>query len=155
MPRVHTVKKALKAYPEAGIEKGDTYYWWQFMHQEGKRSKTYPSSRQLTQSAFMLELYDIEDAIAGMVDPDALDDVLERIEVLRDECQGSLDNMPEALQETSESGMLLQDRIDGLESWHDELDGVDRDIDDELEGGERDDRIEEILDWIQSISHSL
>ena len=155
MPRVHTVKKARKDYPDVGIEKGDTYYWWQFRGSPVKRSKTYPNRKQLTRSGFLQELYDIEDTISKMFDVDDLDDVLDRIDNLRDECQDSLDNMPEHLQETSDSGMLLQERIDGLEEWHDELEGIDRDIDDELEGGERDDRIEEILDEIKGVSHSL
>lgn len=155
MPRVHTVKKARKAYPEAGIKKGDTYYWWQFRGSPVKRSLTYPNRKQLTRSAFLQELYDIEDCISEMVDPEDLDDVLERIEALKDECQESLDNMPEALQETSDSGILLQERIDGLEEWYNDLDGIDRDIDEELEGGERDDRIEEILEEIKDTTHSL
>lgn len=155
MPRVHKVNKARKAYPDAGIEKGDKYYWWQFRGSPVMRSKTYPKRSQLTRSGFLLELYDIEDSIAGMVGPDEMDEILERIDNLRDECQESLDNMPEALQETSDSGMLLQDRISELESWYDELDSVDREVDADLEGGEEEDRIEEILDEIKGISHNL
>ena len=32
MPRVHFVKKARKDYPSTGIQKGDSYYWWQFRY---------------------------------------------------------------------------------------------------------------------------
>lgn len=153
MPRVHHVMKARKDYPEDGIQKGDEYYWWQFRRSPIQRSKEYPNRKQLTRSDFLLELYDIEDTIAAMTEPDELDDILDQIETLRDECQERLDNMPEALQDTSDSGIMLQERIDGLDDWYGELDGVDRSIDDTEE--DEDERNQEIIDEIQSIGHSL
>ena len=42
-------------------------------------------------------------------------DIISQLEELRDQCQDSLDNMPESLQE-SDTGQLLQERIDECES---------------------------------------
>lgn len=46
------------------------------------------------------------------------------LEYIKDELQDKLDNMPEQLQE-SDSGMLLQERIESLETAIDELDNID------------------------------
>ena len=45
-------------------------------------------------------------------------------EQLRDESQESFDNMPEHLQETSESGMILEERINHLEDVINEIESV-------------------------------
>lgn len=54
------------------------------------------------------------------------DEIVSVLEGLRDQCQESLDNMPEALQE-GDTGQMLQDRIDNLESVIDELNEIDYD----------------------------
>jgi hypothetical protein len=59
-----------------------------------------------------------------------LEEKIQRIEEMRDECQEKIDNMPEQLQ-TSGSGETLQERIDNLESWIDELNAIDIDIDED------------------------
>ena len=50
MPRVKHVQSARKAIPSAGIEVGDSYYWWKFRYGGKRVSKTYPKRSQLTQS---------------------------------------------------------------------------------------------------------
>lgn len=50
MARVHFVKSARKAQPKNGIEKGDSYYWWQFYKSPKQFSKTRPKPSQLIAS---------------------------------------------------------------------------------------------------------
>ena len=38
MPKLNYVKKARKDYPESEIQKGDSYYWWQFNY--GPKNKS-------------------------------------------------------------------------------------------------------------------
>jgi len=84
-------------------------------------SKTYPRRSQLTQSAFLAELYEIEDGIPAEMTPDELESLIGELEALREQCEESLDNMPYALQDSSSSGMLLTERIGSLEEWVDAL----------------------------------
>jgi len=132
MAHVTFVKKARKDYPDNNIKKGDSYYWWSFRFGEKYKSKTAPSRSQLTQSSFLATLYDLEDGMStrfiGAISedlPSSVEELISEIEQLKDECQDSLDNMPDHLQDSSESGMLLQERIDGLESWSSDLENID------------------------------
>lgn len=133
MPRVHHVKKARKDHPQYGIKKGESYYWWKFRFGGKQVSKTHPKRSQLTQSSFLSQLWDIEDGISErFVGLDSSEDIelakeelLENIEELKDECQESLNNMPYHLQDTSDAGTTLQERIDGLDGWVDELNSID------------------------------
>jgi hypothetical protein len=156
------VKKARKDYPEAEIKKGEGYWKWSFRFGGVHKSKTKPSRSQLTQSSFLSTLYDIEDTIddrfAGLGEQEeiesALDDLIGDIESLRDEAEGSLDNMPEQLHD-GDTGQMLQDRIEGLESWISDLSSVDAIVDDELTKEEKADRIQEIIDEITATSSGL
>lgn len=162
MPRVHHVKKARKDYPEWGIKKGEPYYWWKFRYGRIHRSKTPPKPWQLTQSEFLQEVYQIQDEIDNFsINEDLppndiqediesrLNDIMERIDELRDEQEDKLNNMPEQLQDTSEAGMLLQERIENLESWYECLD-IDVSIDEDLTGEGLQNRIDEIIEEIQN-----
>jgi hypothetical protein len=128
------------------IERGESYYWWQFKNGPVQYSKARPKRSQLTQSEFNGWLYDFQDDTIGALsipegedlksyssdDLSAIrDEWVQEIESQRDELQDKLSNMPESLQEGSASGQLLQERIDGLESWSSDLEGVDIDWDDE------------------------
>lgn len=55
---------------------------------------------------------------------DGVSEIVSTLEDLRDQCQESLDNMPEALQ-SGDTGQMLQDRIDNLESVIEELNNID------------------------------
>lgn len=56
-------------------------------------------------------------------DESGRDEIVAVLEGLRDQCQESLDNMPETLQE-GDTGQLFQDRIDNLESVIEELNDI-------------------------------
>ena len=135
MPKVNHVKSARKDNPVA--KKGEPYYWWAFRFSGKRYSKTYPKRSQLTQSAFLQTLYDLEDSIsdrfANLTTMDEVEEakssLSEEIEDLMNETQDSLDAMPDHLQESSTSGELLQERIDALESWISDLDSVDLELD--------------------------
>jgi hypothetical protein len=156
------VKKARKDYPKEGIKKGDSYWHWAFAFGPKCKSKTQPTRSQLTRSAFLGTLWGIEDGLGdrfkGIVSSEdiqsGIDDLISEIEELKDETEGSLDNMPEQLKD-ADSGQLLQERIDGLESWISELDSIDTDIYDELTDEEKQTRIEEIIEEIQNTSAGL
>lgn len=134
MPKVHFVKKARKDNP--AVKAGESYFWWKFMFGGKRYSKTPPRRSQLTQSDFLSQMYDLEDNLgdrfAELADQDGiqseLDNLLDELDTLMDECQDSLENMPYALQESSESGQLLQERINGLEEWISQIQDIECDI---------------------------
>ena len=146
MLKVETIKKARKDYPNEGIKKGDTYYKWSFNFGPTFKSLVYPTRNQLTRSDFLGQFYDLEDGTAarfeGLDNGDdiesAKDELVSDIQNLLDETQEKLENMPEQLRESSDAGNTLQERIDGLEGWISDLEGVDVSIDEELESEEVD-----------------
>lgn len=111
------------------IAKGESYYWWQFKNRPKQFSKIRPKASELTQSNFLSQLYALDEKLSEFTaeckeDFDSFrDDFSSDIESLKDECQDSLDNMPEQLQ-SAPTGELLQERIDALDSWKDEVEGV-------------------------------
>lgn len=163
--KVHHVKKSKKDYPNYGIKKGESYYWWKFKFGRIVKSKTYPKRSELTQSSFLANIYDIEDRISSITDfsmaESERDDIVSELEGLKDECQEKLDSMPEQLRESSSSGNLLQERVDNLDEMINNLNAVDFSPDIDKEEKETDDeykeRIEEeaqfILEEIQGISY--
>jgi uncharacterized phage infection (PIP) family protein YhgE len=157
MTRAHK-QVARKDYPAQGIKKGDEYYKWQFNFSKVvHRSKVKPTRSQLTQSSFLSQLYELEDNIS--FDRDALEDSVQSlvsdIEQLRDECQDSLDNMPEHLQEASQSGQTLTERIEALDNWISDLEGVDLEVDEELTEEEKESRIDDIINELEGCSSGL
>jgi hypothetical protein len=140
MPRVNFVKKARKDNP--AVKAGESYYWWKFRFGGKQYSKMPPARAQLTQSEFLSTLYDLEDGLsdrfAHAASSDELetarDDLVSEIQELLDETKSRLENMPEHLQDTSDSGMMLQERIDGLQSWIDDLESVDLELDEDQVG---------------------
>lgn len=115
------------------INIGESYWWYQFLHGPKRISKDRPKQSQLTQSEFLSTVYGIEEDMeeATHIEGGDIDNWISELENLRDETQDKLDNMPEQLQESSYSGMLLQERIDNLESWISDLFSVDADIDED------------------------
>lgn len=128
MPRVTFVKAARKDNPVC--KKGESYFWWKFRYGGKRFSLTRPRQSQLTQSAYFGTVYGmqegVEDYEVGCVeDFETLkDDITSQVDELRDETQGSLDNMPDQLQ-YSPTGELLQERIDALEGIESEIDCID------------------------------
>ena len=125
MPRVHFVRKARKDNP--AVKKGESYYWWKFRFGSKIRSKTRPPRWKLTRSSFLSTLWQLEDSIPNEMTEEEIESFISELEILKEECEGSLDNMPEQLRDTSESGYLLQERVDGLENWIAELESIDFD----------------------------
>ncbi len=166
MPRVHRVEKARKAYPGTGIEKGDTYYYWTFRYGGKRRSKTYPRASELTQSAFLSEVYSIGEEMADFSGMDgdskesfeewredlrsAVEDWASRFRDAGEECQSNRDNMPEGLQE-GDVGTMLEERADRCEEIASELECVDLDQepDDPDEGGAYSDLADSILEEVR------
>ena len=143
MARATLVKKEQKDIPEHGIKAGESYYWWSFKRGGKRWSKTPPKRSQLTQSTFYASVYDLEDdVIANATANDGLaelrDEVTSSLQEIADQCQESLDNMPEGLQQGS-TGELLQERIGAMESAISEFDGLELDEpdDDDLEWPEK------------------
>ena len=99
----------------------------------------------------MGQLYDLQDNLS--FDRDDLESSIEvitgEIESLRDECDESLMNMPEHLQDTSDSGMMLTERIDALQEWQEELEIIDLEVDEDLTEEEKEERIDEIISELE------
>jgi len=146
MPRVETIKKARKDYPNDEIKKGDTYYKWSFNFGPTFKSLVYPTRSQLTRSDFLGQLYDMEDGLSTRFEgldnesdiEAARDDLVGDIQNLLDETQERLEGMPEQLRETSQSGETLQERVDGLEGWVSDLESIDTSVDEDFDSEEVD-----------------
>lgn len=161
------------------VKKGESYYHWSFRFGPMHISKTAPKRSQLTQSEWLSQFYQLEEEMAeasasSVEELESLrDDWLQNIESMRDEAQDRLDNMPEGLRENSNSGQTLQEYVDALENWMQELEGVDLSIDEEdlrsqatqevsENGSEEDlyqelvqDKVQELLEEMQSTSSGL
>lgn len=136
MPRVHT-QKANKDYPEHGIKKGDTYYWWKFRYGGKRKSKTYPKPSQLTNSDFLQRIYGVQEEIGELSSgvfsdasefADKVEELKGQVEELRDESEEKRSNMPDHLQDVG-SGEMLQNRYDSCEEMVSEFDNIDTDYD--------------------------
>lgn len=75
---------------------------------------------------------------------DGVQSIIEELETIRDDLQDRLDNMPEGLQQ-GDSGALLQDRIDSLDSAIVDLESIETDDEDES-AEDMEDRISEEID---------
>lgn len=146
MPRVTHVKRAVK--PNSVVTQQDiddaksgkrpdaaAYYWWKFRYGGKRYSKNRPRASQLTQSNYYSSilslLEDIEDTDTLNIGQEELesmrDEWVSQINDIASECQDSLDNMPESLQDAP-TGELLQQRVQSMEEWADELESVDIDF---------------------------
>ncbi len=147
MPTVIFVKKARKDNKQAGIKKGESYWYWS--HQSGGRFvktyfKTKPTRSQTTSSEFYSEAYGFEDALGALIDslrsekaeenysaPDDLagdvDSLASDVRSLGEAQTEKRDNMPEGLQE-SETGSLLEERADNCETLAGDLESASQDI---------------------------
>lgn len=156
MARAHFVKKARKDYPEHGIAKGDSYYWWKFRYGGKRYSKTRPRPSQLTQSDFLSTVYAYQEQIEDIdIDPDDLQSVAdelrsvaEELETLGQEQEDKIDNMPDSLQD-SEVAELLRERGESCSTVAGDLEAAADEIEelgDEEENSEE--RARELIDNI-------
>jgi hypothetical protein len=139
MARVHFVKRAAKDYPQAGIKKGESYYWWAHFRMPKQFSKTRPKGSEVAASDYAkgvlmaveaLEEWDVERN--GAWSADDRDELVAALEAIRDEEQDKFDNMPEGLQQ-GDVGVRIEDRVAALEEWIGELEGID--FEEEVEEG--------------------
>lgn len=133
MPKIHKVEKARKAIPSINVAVGETYYWWKRRFGRSKsgtvvKSKTYPKRQELTSSSYLCAVYDLEDKVNAMSNEEilngGLEDVYSDLETIKDELEEKLENMPEGLRESSDSGQTLQQRIDATEEAMSEVEEV-------------------------------
>lgn len=157
MARANFVKSARKDNPVA--KKGESYYWWKFRYGGKHYSKTSPRRSQLINSPFLSGMEQAQEAfvyfeVKDQRDADDLislqEEVADNVRELAEEAQGSLDNMPDSLQE-GPTGEMLQSRVDEGEYYADEIEGVDIDIED-YEGPKVPEEgaiPEEFTEWLQ------
>lgn len=116
------------------VEKGERYYRWKLYNGPLQISISPPKRSQLTGSEFLGTVWDIEDdelsSFAG--DPEDLEEIVERLTELRDECEEKRDNMPEGLYD-SPTGELLGERYDYLEEMIGEIEDKKSEFSDILE----------------------
>ena len=163
MPKVHFVKAARK--DNAVCKKGESYYWWKFRYGAKRFSKTHPRRSELTQSAFLGTIYDIEERIQAVTINDDfgdfISDIVNELQDLQSDCESSLDSIPDQLRE-GPSGALLQERIDEVDNMINDLEAIDTSVDIEREDYENEeeykqaleDRKQNIVDEISEISYS-
>lgn len=125
MPRVQT-RVAAKDYPDAGIKKGDTYYYTKIKLQRGgivKRSLRPFKRSELTMSDYLGQLYAWEDAKAEITSMDEAQDMADQIGNLGEEQQGKFDNMPEGLQQ-GDTGQTVEQRAQACEQAKTEIEDI-------------------------------
>lgn len=147
MARVFTAKKSKAGKKinckrcNAKIKPGDNYYFYTRRFSRSKRARgtkfthcmnCKPRHSDLSSSP-MAEIYDAQEDAHRAIDmadngPDmmsAIEDLKAAAEDVKERAEESLENMPEGLRENSDSGQTLQERIDALEEYISELEGVD------------------------------
>ena len=149
MAQAHFVQKARKDNP--AVKAGESYYWWKFRYGFKHYSATRPKQSQLTNSPFLSEMYAISEDLADMQSPtDEIEGLLDRIDALREQAENSLYAMPEQLQD-GDTGWLLQERIDAMEAWRNDLESIDMEVKEGLSDEKHDDRLIEIFDEISGV----
>ena len=158
MATVHVVKAARKDYPNEGIKKGESYFWWEFRYGGKYKSKTRPHASQLTQSEFLSQAYGINEELGVLTSEDfegiedRISEITDRIRQLGEECQEKFDNMPEGLQQ-GDTGQTLENRVSSCEDWAGNLEGIDLSLDEDLKGEDKESRIEEIISEVQGCQY--
>jgi hypothetical protein len=135
------LQKAAKDYPAQGIKKGQSYYYARIKtgprSSKEIRSLTPIPRGQLTSSAFLSAMYDLEDRLAAVTGPLAdleatLDEIATDVRALGEEEREKYDNMPEGLQQGS-TGELLDERANGMEEWADSIEQAAQSVGEKIE----------------------
>ena len=120
-------RKARKDYPDAGIKKGDMYYFAAVKtgpySSKTIRQKEPIKPSQLTNSEYLSRLYEWEESKNAAESMEAAELLADEIRELGEEQQEKLDDMPEGLQQGS-TGELLQERADACEAAAEEIDQI-------------------------------
>lgn len=118
------------------IPKGSIYYMWSFRFGGTFRSLVMPRPSQLTQSDFLTTIYGWQENLEDFDTDNAedlneyRDNIVEDVETLIEETQEKLDNMQDYNLAETPTGELLQERIDALEEYKNELESFEADEDD-------------------------
>jgi len=158
MPRVTYVQSARKDNP--AVKAGEPYYWWKFRHGGKRYSKIRPRPSQLTQSAYLSGIRSLVERVEDFDSADYegfadfRDEIVADLQELRDQCQDSLDNMPESLQ-YSPTGEMLQERIDACDSAESDIEGLDVDLYDENDYEDEDEAAEALDDILQNCENAV
>ena len=134
------------------IAKGESYFWWQFKNGGKNFSKTRPKNSQLTQSAYLSQLYSIQERIEDISAEDAsdlesiVDELKSELEALKEETEEAKERMPDSLQD-SPTGELLQERIDNLENAISEIESIDL----EYEEPDEDELMDDLKDDVEDL----
>jgi len=157
------------------VKAGEPYYWWQLHRSPKQLSLTKPRQSQLTNSAFLGEMYGLQEEIEDWTGT-KMHELEEQVQAWKDKARElaemsdeSLQAMPESLQ-YGPTGEMLQERYDACEAFEQELDNIEFEIDDEedwktewcLQSGEgnmeeewieyEQERVEEVLSEIQGLT---
>lgn len=127
--RLHYVKKAMKDYLDSNgkiiVKKGEPYYWWKFKNRDRQISRVKPSSDKLKKygpTEFETNWADYEARKDDAeYDEDERESLKEAVEEYKGELEDRLNNMPDALQESS----VLNEYIEQLDELITELEGMD------------------------------
>ncbi len=140
MPRINQVKKSRQQRTchkcQKVIEIGQPYKWAKprYGSKKIRCAVCVFKASELTQSEFLSQVYAIDETIAEWTTDtcfeSAIEEVVGELEILRDECDDKLNNMPDQLQ-YAPTGQLLQERQDSCDEMIDELQGVELEVDEE------------------------
>lgn len=118
MARAHFVKKARKDNP--ACNKGESYWWWQFRFGGKRYSKEAPKQSQLTQSEFLSQFYEQQEALEHLnLSPETIDDLCEAKSLLED-IKGNLESLQV---ETEDKQSSVEDAFPGGSPVIDLLEG--------------------------------
>lgn len=134
MARVFTAK-ANKDYPQHGISKGDTYYYWTPGFRGTKQmSKTPPKQSQLTTSK-MAGAYEASESLQAAISAaGTIDDLTTALDEAVDAIRAVADEYNDAAEATTGNGNRvpnadeMEEKRDSLNDWADSLDSDKSDI---------------------------
>lgn len=115
------------------IPKGSIYYKWSFRYGGTFRSLVKPKPSQLTQSDFLSTVYSWQENLEVFETEDFeevneyRDNLIEDVDQLLEETQEKLENMQEYNLGESPNAELLQDRIEALENYKNDLENFEAD----------------------------
>lgn len=156
MPRVQTIKKARKNYPNEGILKGTTYYRWKIRTGRSgttHRSRTYPRASQLTGSDKKSRLYAAQESVEDAVNAIKAGEkakLIEDLESLVGILEFGVDEADEVRQEYEDAGMSCEG---GLSEKFDEMSSSCEDVRQSFE--EAKDAVEELIEELKSDSTTV
>ena len=130
MARANFVKKSRKAYPDAGIGKGESYWWYQFAYGSKIRTKNRPRPSQLTRSEHYSTVYGWQEQVedAGTDEAEGVNDILsaikDEVEGWKDDIEDRKSNVEEAFPNGSPVIDTLEARVDAMETLEQEIDSA-------------------------------